>query len=134
LCKNCTRLPKSEIEKVSSLREIEGFLRQSHISDKNRKRLAVLAVSEDDEVSQKARVVDQVAAVYPYKKKRLGKLARTHRELIRQLEQAGLIFPSLDYVDEAFKDYENVMEIFPNPTADSPLDSKSFTDDEGIPF
>ena len=130
------RRPKSEIEKVIILRELERFLRQSHISDKNRKRRAVLVVSEDTEVSQKARVIDQVASVYPYKKKRFRKLARTHRELIRQLEQAGLIFPWIDNVDDPFEDYENLMEIFPDPHSEFDLDSRSFTDedDDEIPF
>jgi hypothetical protein len=81
------RRPKGEIEKARNLREIEAFLRrQSHISDKNRMRLAELAVSTDEEVSKKAQLVDQVAAIYPYKKRRLKKLARTHPELLRRVE------------------------------------------------
>jgi len=137
LCKDCIRLPKGEIKRAGELREIEGFLRQSHISDKNRKRLAELTLCEDEEVSQKARLVEQVAAVYPYKRRRLKKLARTHRELVRQLEKAGLIFPWTfpEYIEDSYDEaWESNAEMFSDPAEVSRLTTRDFADDNDIPF
>src|SRR5712691_8224062 len=102
LCKECSRRPKGEIQKADQLHEISGFLRQSHISSKNCERLAVLTASGDKDVSQLAEIVGRVASVCPYKRRRLKNLARKNRELIRLLEEAGLIFPSFrrEYGDE----------------------------------
>ena len=114
LCKDCSRRPKSEIQKADQLREIANFLKQSHISSKNCERLAVLTESGDKDVSQLAELIGRVASVCPYKRRRLKNLARKNRELIRLLEEAGLIFPSFhrEYGDEWNDDLDKSLDPF----------------------
>lgn len=92
ICKTCSKLPKGEIESVIQKEEIFNFLNQSHISKKNISRLNALVGSSNDEVAQLAKIVLDVAMVKPYKKKRLGFLAREHRDLLEKLNETGLIF------------------------------------------
>ena len=135
LCKECSRRPKREIEKADQLREVAKFLEQSHISSKNRERLAVLAASSDEAVSQLAGLVDRVASVCPYKRRRLKNLARKDPELIRLLEEAGLIFPSFrgEYDDEWRQDLENSLDMLSEST-DAPLAADDVAEDTELPF
>jgi hypothetical protein len=129
LCKECSRRPKGEIQKADQLREIASFLKQSHISSKNCERLAVLTKSGDKEVSQLAELVGRVASICPYKRRRLKNLARKNRELIRLLEEAGLIFPSFrrEYGDEWGKDLDSSLDVLSESDFDS-LDLLSESD------
>jgi hypothetical protein len=145
LCKECSRRPKGEIRKADQLREIASFLRQSHISSKNCERLEVLTESGDQEVSQLAELVGRVASVCPYKRRRLKNLARKNRELIRLLEEAGLIFPSFreEYRDEwsddtsldpfSESDLDNHLDLFSESELDSSLDLFSVSTDAPPP-
>lgn len=91
ICKECSRLPKNEIEAIEQKEEIFNFLNQSHISKKNISRLHSLVESPDEEVANLAGIVLDVAMVKPYKKKRLKFLARQHRDLLERLYETGLI-------------------------------------------
>ena len=71
--------------------EIFGYLKQSHISEKNVKRLKQLADSESDKIAKLANIVLEVADVKPYKRRRLKVLARERRDLLQKLEETGLI-------------------------------------------
>jgi len=71
--------------------EIFGYLKQSHISDKNVKRLKQLVDSESDKIAKLANIVLEVADVKPYKRRRLKVLARERRDLLQKLEETGLI-------------------------------------------
>lgn len=71
--------------------EIFGYLKQSHISDKNVKRLKQLFDSESDKIAKLANIVLEVADVKPYKRRRLKVLARERRDLLQKLEETGLI-------------------------------------------
>ena len=92
ICKDCDRKPKKEINEIDQTDEIFNFLEQSHISKKNMERLAVLAESENDTISELAGIVLEVAKVKPYKKRRLKVLARERRGLLKKLDETGLIF------------------------------------------
>ena len=70
---------------------VVGFLDQSHISRKNRKRLGHLIETGDEELTELAQLILDVAQVAPHKRRRFKTLARSHRDLIRRLEKAGLI-------------------------------------------
>jgi len=91
VCKACSRRPKQEREEIEQSEEIFDYLRQSHISDKNVRRLRELTKSENDTISELAAVVLEVAQVKPYKRRRLKVLARQRRDLIRKLDETGLI-------------------------------------------
>ena len=71
--------------------EIFGFLKQSHISEKNIARLKVLVSSENPRIAELANIVLEVAMVKPYKNRRLKVLARERKDLLRKLDETGLI-------------------------------------------
>ena len=71
ICKECSRLPKNEIDAIDQKEEIFNFLNQSHISKKNISRLHSLVESPDEEIANLAGIVLDVARAKPYKKKRL---------------------------------------------------------------
>ena len=66
-------------------------MQQSHISDKNVARLEKMAKSENPQVASLAAIVLKVAQVKPYKTRRLKFLAQTHPDLLRNLEETGLV-------------------------------------------
>jgi hypothetical protein len=66
-------------------------LKQSHISDKNVKRLKHLVDSESDKIAKLANLVLEVADAKPYRRRRLKVLARERRDLLQKLEETGLI-------------------------------------------
>lgn len=92
VCKRCQRLPKSERRAIEDGDDIFGFMHQSHISSKNVARLEQLVKSETPQVASLAAIVLEVARVTPYKRRRLKILARNHRDLLRRLEETGLVF------------------------------------------
>jgi hypothetical protein len=67
-------------------------MHQSHISQKNVARLERLAMSKTPQVASLAAIVLEVARVTPYKRRRLEILARNHRDLLRRLDETGLVF------------------------------------------
>lgn len=85
-------MPKDRRETIEHKEEIFGILKQSHISAKNVSRLNNLRSSADNEVSQLASIVLEIAEVVPYKKRRLAKLAHDRRDLLMKLESTGLIW------------------------------------------
>jgi len=91
ICKICSKRPKKEIDTIEQKEEIYNFLNQSHISKKNISRLNSLVQSPDEDVSELAGIVLDVAKVKPYKKKRIKFLAREHRDILKKLEETGLI-------------------------------------------
>jgi hypothetical protein len=97
ICKECVRKPKVEIDEIDKKEEIFSYLKQSHISNKNMKRLKLLAESESDKIAKLAYIVLEVAKVKPYKKRRLKVLARERRDLLEKLEETGLILAHHNY-------------------------------------
>ena len=91
ICKECSRKPKVEINEIDMEHEIFGYLKQSHISNKNVKRLKQLVDSESDQIAKLANIVLEVADVKPYKRRRLKVLARERSDLLHKLEETGLI-------------------------------------------
>jgi hypothetical protein len=71
--------------------EIFRFMRQSHVSEKNVVRLEQMVKSENPRVARLAAIVLRVARVKPYRSRRLKFLARTHPEVLRELEETGLV-------------------------------------------
>ena len=92
VCKRCQRLPKSQRRAIEDRDDIFGFMQQSHISKKNLARLEQLAKSETAQVARLAAIVLEVALVTPYKRRRIKILARNHRDLLRKLDETGLVF------------------------------------------
>ncbi len=85
-------MPKNEREAIEHEDEIFGFLKQSHISNKNVSRLKILASSENLRIPELADIALEVAKVKPYKKRRLKVFARERRDLLQRLKETGLIY------------------------------------------
>ena len=93
ICKKCARLPKEELDAIMKKDEIFGFLKQSNISKKNMARLKTLSRSSNKRIAELAGIVLEVGQVKPHKKRRLKYLAREHRDLLKKLDDTGLILP-----------------------------------------
>jgi len=91
VCKDCAQRPRAERAAIEQEEEIFGFLKQSHISDKNMRRLEILAASSESRIAELASLVIEVARIKPHKKRRLKVLARERRDLLAALERTGLI-------------------------------------------
>ena len=90
VCRDCQALPKEERHAIEARLEIEGFLSQSHISNKNLDRLRQHTSSPDPMIANAAAVVLQVAVIAPYKRKRLRVLRRVQPDLIAAVIDLGL--------------------------------------------
>jgi hypothetical protein len=91
ICRDCRSMPKEKQVALKQEEEIFGFLKQSHISDRNVSRLRTLAQSENARIAELSGVSLEVALVKPYKRGRLKILARQRRDLLVRLEETGLI-------------------------------------------
>jgi uncharacterized protein (DUF4415 family) len=85
-------MPKEKRDAIEEQEEIFGFLKQSHISEKNVARLKTLAASANSQTAELAGIVLEVAWVKPYKRRRLKVLARERKDLLQKLRETGLIF------------------------------------------
>ena len=81
VCKRCAKLPRAEREAIEQADELEGYLRQRHISDKNIARLEVLRRSENPAIAVTALLVLEIAKVAPYRKSRLRRLRQERCDL-----------------------------------------------------
>ncbi len=84
VCRDCRRLPKERIERIGLEDELFGFVMQSHISDKNLKRLKLLTEYPDAEIRKMAELLIRVGAIAPYKRKRWSKVREADPELHTQ--------------------------------------------------
>jgi hypothetical protein len=92
VCKRCQAKPKTERRAIEDQDDIFRFLQPSHISEKNVIRLGQMAKSDNPQVAGLAEIVLEVARLKPYKTRRLKFLGKKHPELLRKLEDTGLIF------------------------------------------
>jgi len=88
ICKDCQRLPHEERDQIACMDELYGYLEQSHISQKNIDRLGILVHHSDPEVRSLAELVQDIARVKPYRRRRLKFLAVKHWSLLLRLVQA----------------------------------------------
>ncbi len=86
ICKECQKLPKSERAAILREQELWGYLNQSNISKRNRRRLEELTHCTDPDQAAMAAVILDVARAKPHRKKRYRYLARHHPELLRRLK------------------------------------------------
>lgn len=89
-------MSNDEINEIEHQEEIYGFMEQSNISKKNIARLTELKNSENNEVSEWASLVLEVAKIKPHKRKRLKILSAKNPELLLKLKEIGLIYTTDD--------------------------------------
>lgn len=99
ICRECRRLPRKQQDALLIENEIRGFLEQSHISKKNVTRLRTLAQSEDERIARLAAVMLEVARFAPHRRRRIRNLARKRRDVLRRMEEVGLVLPQLVWED-----------------------------------
>jgi ribosome-binding protein aMBF1 (putative translation factor) len=98
VCKRCQAKPKTERRATEDQDDIFGFLKQSHISEKNVTRLGQMAKSDNPQVASLAAIVLEVARITPYKTRRLKFLAQRHPKLLRKLEDTPRLHAALPLV------------------------------------
>jgi hypothetical protein len=91
ICKDCAKLPQETRDAIVYQDEIYQFLRQKHVSPKNVARLKEMLESADAQVQKEAQLVLQVAAIKPYRRKRIPFLSENHPDLLTALKASGLI-------------------------------------------
>jgi hypothetical protein len=94
ICRWCRRLPRTKRDALQCGQEIVSILEQSHVSDKNLARLRALASAPDAFIANLAAVVLDVSVVTPYRRRRFRILARQRRDLLKRMEESGLILPA----------------------------------------
>lgn len=83
-------MPKEERDAIEQLDEIFRFMNQSHISEKNVARLKTLVASPNAQIADLADLVLQIAAIKPYKRKRMRVLAQQRPDLLQRVNETGL--------------------------------------------
>ncbi len=93
ICRKCRSLPREKRETLKHEQEVRGFLEQSRISEKNIARLRTLPRSGDPRIAELVCLVLEVAVVAPYRRRRIRTLARLRRDVLKRMEEVGLIPP-----------------------------------------
>jgi len=117
LCKQCSRRPRAERERIRAEVDLFGFLHQKNVSAKNIARLQSLCEFDDPDVRQLARTVLEVATVAPRKRKRAGHLRSRHPDLYSELVRLGVF-------EEWMEDAEK--EVVCDPTPADQQDDAAF--------
>ena len=91
VCKKCSRLPREVRFRSEALDEIWGFLDQSIISEKNVRRLSLLAESADPEVREMASIVHAIGKAHPGRRRRYKKIRADHPELWQRIVKKGIV-------------------------------------------
>ena len=133
VCKRCQAKPKSERQAIENMDKIFRLMRQSHISEKNVVRLEQMVKSENPHVARLAAMVLRVARVKPYRTRRLKFLAQKHPELLRELEDTGLVL-SHGWESAELSGKENSEGTEISFGEDSETIELSVQDDWAIPF
>ena len=91
VCKKCSAMPKQERQIIEDRSEILSFLDQSNISKKNIGRLKILSASENQEISDLAKLVWEMAKIRSHKRKRLKYIAKANPQLLETIKKSGII-------------------------------------------
>ena len=82
--------PGSPIPQRGARRDL-GFLDQSIISEKNIRRLSLLAESADPEVREMASIVHAIGKAHPGRRRRYKKIRADHPELWQRIVKKGIV-------------------------------------------
>ena len=104
---------------------------QSHISEKNMDRLRVLLDDPDEGVRNMAYVLIRVAAIRPYKRKRLKHLLKVDRTLAQDFVET---FLGSEWIDVGYTDDGSSFEDFEHGDRSIRMSSDPVKNDFDIPF
>lgn len=90
ICRECQRLPAEEKSRRQALRDMQGMLDQSRISEKNVRYLRSLATSPAPDVAEWAQVLLEIARLCPGRRRRLRRLGE-HPELWARMIRLGIV-------------------------------------------
>jgi hypothetical protein len=96
-------MPREERDRIERVEELQGFLHQSRISEKNLKRLEALVEDADAEVVHLAALMRDIGQAFPSKKNRWLNMARRKPELF---ERALGVF-GLEFFEDLLAGYGN---------------------------
>lgn len=91
-CKLCNKKPRPRSDEHNQLDEIFSMLAPSRIAKKEVLRLEVLAGSTIPKVALHAGLILELAQVKPYKRGRYWFLDQRYPELLKKLEDVGLVY------------------------------------------
>lgn len=131
--KECSRLPKEEIQKERDTRFLYQLLFKQHrISQKNIRMLQAMCEKYSGNLQQQADAVLQLAQIRPNKKKRFGYIYHNHRELYDRLVSLRLIndwiTPSIE-AEEAAEAYYDSLEL-PDENYEDELEDENWSDED----
>ena len=131
VCKKCSLLPREVRFRSEALDEICGFLGQSMISDKNLRRLSVLAESADPEVREMASIVHAIGKAHPARRGRYKKIRADDPELWQRIVKKGIVeeWEVEEWTGPAERDF-----VFDASEEMTEKDAPSRDLDEDIPF
>lgn len=115
ICKQCARLPKEERDRVDHMEEMYGYWLQKNISKKNVSRLSILSESNIQEVADMAKLLHDIAVEFPFKRKRIGRIAKEMPKLIPRMEKVGLIHNWIyndygEYIEDKISSYYSLWD------------------------
>ena len=91
VCKACAKVSTGERLGIRHEEEIYHFLRQAGLTKKTQERLDYLAQSKNPKTQELAKLMLQVAEVAPYKKGRFKILSELAPDLLKKLQDLGLV-------------------------------------------
>lgn len=91
VCKDCAKVSTGERLSIRHEEEIYHFLRQAGLTEKTRERLEYLAKSKNPKTNELANLILKVIKIAPYKKGRLKILAELAPDLLKKLQDLGLV-------------------------------------------
>jgi hypothetical protein len=91
VCKACATVSTGERLGIRHEEEIYHFLRQAGLTKKTRERLEYLAQSKNAKTQELAKLMLQVVDIAPYKKGRLKLLSELAPDLLKKLQEMGLV-------------------------------------------
>ncbi|MCF7975946.1 MAG: hypothetical protein K9N55_19170 [Phycisphaerae bacterium] len=91
VCKACATVSTGERLGMRHEEEIYHFLRQANFTEQTRERLDYLAQSKNKKTRELAELMLQVAKLAPYKKGRLKILSELAPDLLKKLQDLGLV-------------------------------------------
>lgn len=141
ICKECSKLPKEDIQKESDSRFLYQILfKQRRISPKNIKMLRAMSEKYTGELQAQAEAVLELAQIRPHKKKRMGYIYFNHRELFDRLVKLNiiddLITPSIE-AEEAAEAYYDTLELPDENYEDENRSEEGWSEydyDDDLPF